>query len=147
MQQSEKPDLGADFFSIGLEATGGFEVARDLSWRNALVLMGESVMQCASQSRGKGKGNVLESIRGGLPLATNLDADPNTFVNVFCSTLIVDTKLKGVAVFELMWARILVSGRKADMVEKSARAALGILYVKFATEFAPDLRVGSGHDL
>ncbi len=41
MQQSEKPDLGAGFFSIGLEATGGLAVASDLSWRNALVLMDE----------------------------------------------------------------------------------------------------------
>ena len=41
IQQSEKPDLGADFFSIGLEATGGLEVASDLSWRKALVLIGE----------------------------------------------------------------------------------------------------------
>lgn len=144
MQQSEKPDLGADFFSIGLEATGGLEVARDLSWRKALVLMGESVMQLSGR---KGKGNILESIRRGLPLATNLDADPNTFVNVFCSTLIVDAKLEGVTVFELKWARILVGGRKADMVEKSTGAALGIFDVKFATKFTPDLCVGPGHDL
>ena len=53
MQQSEKPDLGADFFSIGLEATGGLEVARVLSWRNALVLMGESVMQSSRGGKGE----------------------------------------------------------------------------------------------
>jgi hypothetical protein len=56
MQQSEKPDLGAGFFSIGLEATGGLEVARDLSWRKALVLMGESVMQGTSLSGEEGRG-------------------------------------------------------------------------------------------
>src|SRR6266702_3075120 len=108
-------------------------------------------MKCQSERltvRGKkGKVNVLESIRRSLPLATDFDADPHTFVYVFCSTLIVDAKLKGVAIFEFEWARILVGGRKADMVEKSAGAALGVLDVKFATWFAPDFCVGTGNDL
>src|SRR5216683_1463942 len=39
MQQSAKPDLGAAFLSVGLDAAGAqAAVASDLSWRNALVL-------------------------------------------------------------------------------------------------------------
>ena len=95
----------------------------------------------------KKKGNVLESICGSLPFAANLDADSNTFIDVFCATLIVDAELEGVSVFELKWPRILVGGRKADVVEKSAGAALGILDIKFSTDFAPDFRVCTGNDL
>lgn len=38
MQQSEKLDLDVDFLSVDLGGGGAFAVARDLSWRNALVL-------------------------------------------------------------------------------------------------------------
>ena len=58
----------------------------------------------------EGKGHVLECIGGSLPLATNLDTDTDTFVDVFRTTLIVDAELESVAVFELECARVLVGG-------------------------------------
>jgi hypothetical protein len=93
------------------------------------------------------KTNVLECICGSLPLATYLNADADAFVDVFCATLIVDTELESVTIFELEWARVLISSREADVIEECARAALGVFDEKFAAGFTPDLRMGAGDDL
>jgi hypothetical protein len=104
MQQSEKLDLGAGFLSVVLGAAGGFGLASDLRWRNAVVL-----------TRNVSSGNypimiiihLLERICGSLPLAAYLDTDTNALVYVFCTTLIVDTELESVTVLKLEWARVL----------------------------------------
>ena len=111
MQQSEKPDLGTGFLSVGLGAAGALAVASDLSWRNALVLpVKKNVKQGNCHDAKEGKSHVLECIGRSLPLATNLDTDTDTFVDVFRTTLIVDAELESVAVFELECARVLVGG-------------------------------------
>ena len=107
MQQSEKPDLGAVFLSVGLDAAGALAVASDLSWRNALVLPAKCVKKGHFHDPKK-RSDVLECISGSLPFATYLDTDTNAFVDVFCATLIVDAELESVAVFELKCARVLV---------------------------------------
>jgi len=106
MQQSEKPDLGTGFLSVGLGAAGALAVASDLSWRNALVLPAKYVKQ--GNCHDAKKSHALECISGSLPLATYFDTDTDAFVDVFCATLIVDAELESVAVFELKCARVLV---------------------------------------
>ena len=91
--------------------------------------------------------HLLERIRGSLPLAAYLNTDTDAFVYVFCTALIVDTELESVTVLKLERARVLRGRREADVIEKCARAALGILYVKFAAKLAPDFSMGAGDDL
>jgi hypothetical protein len=125
MQQSEKPDLETGFLFIDLDAVGLEVVASDLSWRNALVLTDQNVNPVSKEQKEEGS-YALERIGRRLPFAAYLDADTNTLINVLCPTLIVDAELESVTVSELERARVLVGRGKADMVEKRARAALGV---------------------
>ncbi len=149
MQQSEKLDLGPGpgFLSVGLSVAGAVVVASDLSWRNALVLTYNVSSGNYRYQRGKKKFHLLERIRGSLPLAAYLNTDTDAFVNVFCTALIVDTKLESVTVFKFEWTRVLIGSRESDVIEKRARAALGIFNVKFAARFTPDFSMGAGDDL
>jgi hypothetical protein len=146
MQQSEKPDLETGFLSIDLDAVGLEVVASDLSWRNALVLTDQDVNPISRGEKKKGR-HALERISRRLPFAAYLDSDTNTFINVFCSTLIVDAKLESVTVSELERARVLVGRGKADMVEKRARAALGVPDKEFSAWFGPNLGVSARDNL
>jgi hypothetical protein len=147
MQQSEKPDLETGFLFIDLDAVGLEVVASDLSWRNALVLTDQDVNPISRGEKKKKGRHALERISRSLPFAAYLDADTNTFINVFCSTLIVDAELESVTVSELERARVLVGRGKADMVEKRARAALGIPDKEFSAWFGPNLGVSARDDL
>lgn len=106
MQQSAKPDLGAAFLSVGLDAAGVLAaVASDRSWRNALVL---KINVNQGSYKYLKECHILECISGSLPLATYLDTDTNAFVDVFCAALIVDAELESVTVLELKCTRVLV---------------------------------------
>ena len=108
MQQSGKPDLAAGFLSVDLGAAGvfvGFVVASNLRWRKALVLTCNVSRSATPQKR-----DLLECICGSLPLAAYLNTNTDTFVYVFCTTLIVDTKLESITVFNLEWPRVLRGG-------------------------------------
>lgn len=109
MQQSGKPDLAAGFLSVDLGAAAGvfvgFVAASNLRWRKALVLTCNVSRSVTPQKR-----NLLERICGSLPLAAYLNTNTDAFIYVFCATLIVDTKLESITVFNLEWARVLRGG-------------------------------------
>lgn len=151
MQQSEMLDLGAGFLSVDLgTAAGTFGAASALRWRNALVLTCNVLSgnyRYPTNKKRERNFHLLECICGCLPLAAYLNTNTDAFVYVFGTTLIVDTELESVAVLKLEWARVLRGSREANVIEKCARAALGILDVKFAAKFAPDFGMGTGDDL
>jgi len=52
-----------------------------------------------------GERDKLECVWGGLPFSVYLDLYLYAFVNVFGTTLVVDSKLEDITVLELEWSR------------------------------------------
>lgn len=90
--------------------------------------------------------NSLESIRTRLPFSANFNPDLDTFINVLCTTLIVDAELKDIAVSDLERPALRIGSAETDMVQKSARTALGIADEKLGALCDPDFGMDTGDD-
>jgi len=82
-----------------------------------------------------------------LPFSANFNSDFDTFINVLCTTLLVDAELEDIAVPDLEGPALCIGSAETDMVQKGAGTALGITDEKLGALCDPDFCMDTGDDL